>query len=267
MAIKSYSVLVLTLVSPLLGLACSDEPPDPLDSADGFCAEWGKNACSKNVVTACQTTEDKCEVRQKDYCLDRVSAAKYTRTGAEECLEFIRDAYRDRALMLDELEAFESLGEPCDMLLAGTGDVGDECRETNECDTTVDLKCVIKFGETRGECQEPKEVKGGGRCSEDDSVCVEGFFCDGSHCLEESPLNETCDAETPCAEGLRCIVETEGEPGKCEPKLEAGDECETDAECASGICDRNEEEIDDGDPGYCVAFLELGRRVDMCSEF
>ncbi len=267
MAIKSYSLLLLTAISPLVGFSCSDEPPDPLDSADGFCEEWSKNACAKNVVTACQTTDAKCELAQKDYCLDQVDDAKYTRTDAKECLEFIRDIYRDEALELDELEAFTSLAAPCDMLLAGNGDVGDECNDTADCDTTVDLKCVIKFGDTRGQCQEPRDVGGGRSCSSADAVCEVGFFCDGSHCVEKSEVDGECSEDLPCNEDSRCVFEGDAETGVCEPKLETGDECQTKDQCLSGICDRNQDEVDDDKPGYCVEFLELSRRVDMCENF
>lgn len=267
MAIKSYSLLLLTVLSPLIG-SCSDEPDDPLDSADGFCAEWGKNACSKQVIAACQTTEAKCEVRQKDYCLDRVSESKYTRTNAEECLDFIKDAVRDKALELDELNAFVSLGAPCDMLLAGNGGVGDQCRKTEDCDTTEGLKCIIKFGETRGECHVPKPVNGGGRCTDPATVCVEGYYCDGRNCLASSQEGEECSAEVPCDESSRCIYEdADAEFGTCEPKLGLADRCESSDECASGICDRNEDEVEDGVLGFCVNYIELGRRVDMCKEF
>lgn len=267
MAIKSYSVFLLALVSPFVAFSCSDEPPDPLDSADGFCEEWGKNACADNVVKACQSTDSKCEIAQKDFCLDRVSESKYTRTDAEKCLKFIRDIYRDEALELDELDAFTNLGAPCDLLLAGNGDVGDECKKTQDCDTTEGLTCVIKFGETRGECQEPRIVGGGSKCSAPDAVCGVDFYCNGSYCLEKAGVDDECSALVPCNDGSRCVYEGDAETGVCEPKLEIADECETNDQCASGICDRNQDEIEDGKPGYCVEFLELGRRVDLCSEF
>ena len=263
MATKSYLLLLLSLVSPLAALSCSDEPPDPLDSADGFCTEWGKNACSKAVLTDCQATEANCEDQQKQYCLDRVSDVKYTRTGAEECLEFIRDAYRDQALELDELNAFMSLGEPCDLLLAGNGDVGDECNDTADCDTTVGLKCVIKSGETRGQCHEPRPVGGGSKCSDAAAVCDSGFYCDGKNCIAKSIIDEECTEDVPCDETSRCVMEADAETGNCEPKLGIGDDCETKDQCASGICDRNADE----EVGLCVEFLELDRRVDMCDEF
>lgn len=263
MASKSYLLLLVSLVTPLLTLSCSDEPPDPLDSADGFCAEWSKNACSEAVLKDCQSTEAKCEDQQKENCLDLVSEVKYTRTGAEECLDFIRDAYRDNALELDELNAFSSLGEPCDLLLAGVGDVGDECDDTADCDTTEGLKCVIKFGDTRGQCHEPETVLGGNKCSDAASVCTDGFYCDGKNCLAKSTVGDECSETSPCDEGSRCVIDGDAETGECEPKLVTGDDCETKEQCASGICDRNEDET----VGLCVDFLELGRRVDMCEEF
>jgi hypothetical protein len=267
MATKSYYLLLLSVFSPFAALSCSDEPADPLDSASGFCEEWGKNACVEGVLRACQATASNCHDEQEARCLDRISDAKYTRTGAEECLKFIRDAYRDQALELDELRAFSSLGAPCDMLLAGNGDVGDTCKKTEDCDTTSGLQCVIKSGDTRGECHVPKDVSGGGKCSDANAVCGAEFYCNGSNCIAKSITDEDCSADIPCSETTRCVMEEEAVVGQCEPKLEVGRDCETNEQCATGICDRNEDEVEDDVPGVCVEFLELGRRVDMCREF
>jgi hypothetical protein len=234
-----------------------------LDSADGFCTEWGKSACSDAVLKDCQATEAKCEDQQKSYCLDRVSDAKYTRTGADECLDFIRNAYRDQVFELDELAAFSSLGEPCDMLLAGNGDVGDDCEDTADCDTTVGLKCVIKVPDTRGQCHEPREVGGGSKCSDAAATCAEDFYCDGKNCLAKSAVDEECSEAVPCDDSSRCVMEVDAETGSCEPKLGRGDDCEKKSQCASGICDRNADE----EFGICVDFIELDRRLDMCDDF
>jgi hypothetical protein len=195
--------------------------------------------------------------------LDRVSEALYTGRGATECLTFIHDVYRDEALEPDERNALVSLTEPCDKLLSGPGDKGDECNEDKDCATIDSLACVKRFGETRGQCQEPNEVKGGGRCANADSVCEDDQYCNGTNCVAKSILGDPCSAEVPCDESTRCVVEAEAEEGTCEEKKDNGEDCLSDDECQSALCDRNADEED----GTCVEALNLNIRVDMCESF
>jgi hypothetical protein len=64
----------------------------------------------------------------------------------------------------------------------------------------------------------------------------------GSECVLESTcearaqLDETCDDDHPCAEGLRC----DDEWGTCQaledPPLASGQQCHVDDDCQSGSC-------------------------------
>lgn len=252
------------LLCSLLTSCGSDQPEDPLKSAAGFCGEWGKNVCVDGIVKDCASgSTEKCQAAQRDFCLDRVTEALYTGRGAAECLAFLHDVYRDEALSREERDALVHLGEPCDQLLSGSGGAGDDCNEDKDCATIDGLACVIPFGETRGQCHEPREIKGGGKCSSADSVCVEGQYCNGTNCLAKSAIGEACSAELPCDESTRCVIEADAEEGECEEKLDEGEDCLSDDECQSALCDRNADE----DTGRCVPVLNLSVRVDMCGSF
>jgi hypothetical protein len=252
------------LLCSLLTSCGSDTPEDPLKSANGFCGEWGKNVCVDAIVSDCAAASpEACQEAQRDFCLDRVSEALYTSKGAAECLAFIHDIYRDEELEPEERDALVSLAEPCDELLSGSGDKGDECNEDKDCATVDGLACVKRFGETRGQCHEPREVLGGGRCANADSVCVDDQYCNGTNCVAKSILGDPCSAEVPCDETTRCVMEADAEEGLCEEKKDVGDACLSDEECESALCDRNANE----DEGRCVRALELNHRLDMCESF
>lgn len=252
------------LLCSLLASCGSDQPEDPLKSAAGFCGEWGKNVCVDGIVKDCAVgSVEKCQVAQRDFCLDRVTEAQYTGRGAAECLAFLHDVYRDEALSREERDALVVLGEPCDLLLSGNGGAGDDCNQNKDCSTVDGLACVIPFGETRGQCHEPREVKGGGKCTNADSVCVDDNYCNGTNCVAMSAYDELCSAEIPCDDSTRCVIEDGADEGLCFEKKDEGEECVSDDECQSALCDRNSDE----ETGICTEVLNLGTRVEMCESF
>jgi hypothetical protein len=257
--------LIGPVLCALLPSCASEKPVDPLASATGFCGEWGKNVCVEAIVQDCASPSvSECQQAQRDFCLDRVSEDTYTGQGAAECLAFLRDAYRDEALERDERDALVRLGEPCDKLLSGSGKAGSECNENKDCNTLDGLECIIRFGETRGECQEPRLVTGGGRCASADSVCKEADqYCNGTNCVAKSLEDEPCDASTPCDDTTMCEIQEGEEEGVCVARRRNGDACTSDGECRSALCDRNEDE----EEGFCVDTLELTVRVDICESF
>lgn len=257
--------LFAPILCSLLVSCGSEEPEDPLKSANGFCGEWGKAVCVDAIVQDCASgSVEDCQDAQREFCLDRVSEKYYTGTGAVECLSYLRDAYRDEQLQRAERDALVYLTTPCDKLLSGNGKAGDECKETKDCNTADGLECIVRFGETRGQCHEPRSVSGGGRCSSADSVCEdEDQYCDGRNCVAKSIEGEICNAEIPCDDTSLCVIPEGEEEGECQPRKKNGTVCVTDGECRSGLCDRNADETD----GLCVGTLQLSRRVDMCNAF
>lgn len=247
----------------LLSTCSSEAPEDPLKTATGFCGEWGNNVCVESLVNDCSSEVEECKQAQTDYCLDRVTETLYTGRGAAECLAFVHEVYRDGALDREERDALVSLGAPCDQLLSGSGEAGEECREDKDCVTLDGLACVVQFGEERGQCQEPKKVLGGGKCTSPASVCEVGQYCNGSNCVAKSAEGEDCSDEVPCDESTSCIIETGETTGLCEAKLGTGKDCVADDDCVSGLCDRNADE----ETGLCLKTLELNNRVDICDSF
>src|SRR5262245_2181019 len=175
-------------------LSCgSVEPVDPLASQGGFCEEWAKRACSKVVVTRCDADDEKsCQSEQRRYCESIVPASLYSQDGAEECLEFVEEAYKDGDLTSEERDAVRSLGAPCDMVLSGDGRTGDECDKHSDCDREGGYDCVIPLGKDVGSCQKPNKVGGGLACENADDVCAEGFYCDGENCLARKNAGKAC---------------------------------------------------------------------------
>lgn len=257
---RFFGPLLCSLVS-----GCgSDTPEDPLKSANGFCGEWGKNVCVQAIVSDCEASSvEDCQEAQREFCLDRVTEALYTGRGAAECLSYIHEVYRDEALKPAERNALVSLTEPCDKLLSGSGDKGDACNEDKDCATVDDLVCVKRIGETRGQCHEPEEVQGGGRCGDADAVCEGDFYCNGTHCVAKTPEDEPCSESIPCDETTYCVIEDDADEGICVAKKDVGDACLSDEQCDSELCDRNANE----DEGLCVRSLKLNHRLDMCKSF
>jgi len=195
--------------------------------------------------------------------LDRVSEALYTGLDAAECLAFIHEVYRDERLDPDERDTLVNLAKPCNKLLSGSGDKGDECRQDKDCATIDGLACVKRPGETRGQCHKPRKVEGGGRCGDADSVCQGDFYCNGTHCVATKPEDEVCTKAVPCDEETYCVYEDDADEGMCVQKKDVGDACVHDDECDSELCDRNANE----DEGLCVRSLKLNHRLDMCKSF
>jgi hypothetical protein len=222
-----------------LWVACgSDEKNDPLDEVSGFCAEWGERACSEIAIRRCSSgSEEECQSAQMDFCLDLVPARLYNKEGAKDCLAAVQEAYDDAELDGEERATVESLGGDCQAVLSGDGELDDECTKDTECDVANDLVCVSRLDEESGTCQVPVEVGGGRGCSRADQVCEADFYCDEKRdCIEKQEVDDECTLAVPCKDNLNCAAPEDSGVGVCTEKLGAGDECEWDEECATGIC-------------------------------
>lgn len=215
-----------------LSVGCGgDDTPNPLATRAGFCGEWAKVACNKEVIEACAATgEDACREAQQEHCLSVVSADAYRSSGARACLDAVKTALRDGRLTSEEVG----------VVLRGEGACKFECVKVDD-----------------GGCIEPTVVGGGEECSDADVVCAEGYFCDGNNCLARRDVGRACSDDIPCREDLRCV----GDAGEkvCEARTPDGEACEEDDDCQSGICGRG--------TNLCAARITLSDAEPVCNLF
>lgn len=264
---RLFSLLCLPLGSVAL-LACGDDEPDKYKDRDAFCADWALRACNIGIVEECADDKADCQAGQVAYCKSLVGTTKYNKAGAKKCAEAIGKALSDHELTPTEVALYRDLKGDCAEVVSGGGDRGNSCSQDTDCSTKDGLRCIIKPGETRGECHEPNEVNAGGLCDGAADVCPDGTFCDpdAERCFELTPLDETCSLRLPCDEDTMCVDETsgmlvEGEAeGVCVERLGTSDECTLDLECRSNICSPG---------GRCVNEININAdsTFDSCADF
>lgn len=151
-------------------------------------------------------------------------------TKADACIDAVKAAYADTNLDAAELDTVLRLGPPCDQLVRGPRAASESCMSRLDCDGVDGYDCVFKGGQTTGSCQQPLVVQPGRDCSADSAVCTDGFYCNGSNCIEGAAAGEACTRNDQCAAGF-C-----GPDNVCVAGLVVNTECRLDAECASGLC-------------------------------
>ncbi len=205
---RRATILLAVLLSSLSVGCGGDDPPDPLATRSGFCAEWAKRACNDEVVDACAAKDaETCREAQVDHCESLVSTSAYNRSLARGCLDAVRSALAE-----GELDA-----DGAALVLRGEGACSFSCIEGDD-----------------GDCIEPTIVGGGEECSDSDTLCAPGFYCDGDNCIAKRGVGKDCSADVPCRDDLNCV----GEAGArvCEERAANGEACTDDIDCQSGIC-------------------------------
>jgi hypothetical protein len=257
-----FLAITLTLLGTLA--ACSSEkegpkaPPDPLATAEGFCAEWAAAACTDEVVRVCSaSSKDACIASQAQFCASLVPENRYAKAHAKACIAAVKSAYSNAELTPEEAQTVLRLENECSRVVSGPGATGDPCDERSDCNTLDGLDCVREADVESGTCGVAQVQGGGFPCGEPNQVCAEGFYCDGSNCLARRTDGASCSPETPCLETLLC----EGPEGAetCEPKLTVTSRCTADEQCASGLCARGTSA-----EGICVAQIVLSTAEPTC---
>jgi len=235
--------------------------PNPLATTDGFCAKWAENACSAAVVSACAAADAaSCQESQKAFCLGLVPST-YSSQFAKECLDAVKAAYADADLTPEELGVVVGFADPCDRLIKGAGGDGAICQERADCNTLDSLDCVKKAGETTGECHVPVVVPGGISCIEPEKTCADGFYCDGSHCIERVAIGQPCASDDECSTDGRCDSGSDAGTGTCVARADVADPCTAPADCKSNICT-----IPTGQStGICVSQVRLSPAEPLCA--
>jgi hypothetical protein len=192
----------------------------------------------------------------------------YTARGARECLDAASKAVVDDVLNAKEYSLVTDLTGPCDKLLSGDGDDGDACSNNLDCNDIEGLYCVKAEGNPQGKCRDPHFVGGGAKCSAANDVCTEGFYCNGTNCLEKLTVGDACDIETPCADTLLCNEGGDSGTTSCVSKLENnamdsnGDDlfCASNDDCQSNLCSK----VEDSETGRCTNLIPLNTNAEIC---
>jgi hypothetical protein len=256
----------------ILGCSAVDEADTSTEQAlrkvEGFCQRWAEFACNDTVVQRCSAASaDACIASQSSFCREIVPDGRYSDVYAQQCLNAVKEAFRDGELSTDERNVVRTLSSPCDRVLSGDGGDGDPCLETPDCNTVADLSCVRLPGADFGTCREPLEVGGGHDCSPDDTVCEPGFYCDGHNCLAEKKDGMPCNPQVPCRAEFQCQRPDGSRPvpelddARCVAKAGVGSECEKDADCLSDICSKAGPAL-----GVCSALVVLSPTDPICEK-
>lgn len=288
MSLRQSMAFGLLFVGALCGVACvgTDETTDgptgtvyKYPSEGDFCTAIAQGECNNAVVKACYGSSDASLAADRDTCVSKRSLPSVCRasvTGvknapgsyhpefAEACLARHSSIYSDASITHDEVDQAR---EQCLKVFANAaGGAGSSCSNDFDCDTTRNLRCVIK-GST-GACAEPIDVGGGEDCSNAAAQCPDTFYCDlgGSNaCLKGPGEGQACSATKPCSVDFKCAnLDADGN-GTCAAKLANNADCSAEApeECTGGFCNAPTGLLD----GKCASTLTLAQTSASCGDF
>lgn len=264
-------------------LGCSSDTIGPeggssgLESLSEFCSQWAENACSEDVGDACGSDHSECTAAQQDFCETLVGDHYAYSEAANACLAAVGDAYKTAVLDKNGLAVVLTLAPPCDQLWAGDKGPGSSCSEHRDCNTLEGYRCVVKLGETRGQCHVPEEVAAGERCDQPQHVCSAGRYCKDRNCVRRGALGDPCVEDGECDEALHCMTGAGGTgggggagggggtggasaaEGTCEAR--STDLCSEHSDCESRICSRDAADSE----GECVDKLHLYPKNELCA--
>jgi len=257
-------LIALLLLGLCLPLACTTEedPPDPLATPAGFCDAWAESACQPDVIKYCNAKSvDSCKSTQGDFCRE-ILPDNYVSTHAKDCLNAVKDAYRDAELSPDELQVVLHLAAPCDRLSKGTRTGGQSCSSNDECNTADGFACVKKHGAAEGTCGKPEVIGRGDACDGPSQICEENYYCGAEDsCIAYKRTGGVCDGDYQCKPTDYCVKDSaDAETGTCELLADLDETCSSDADCQSGYCVTEAGAA----TGVCASTIRLSRMEPLC---
>lgn len=256
---------LLAVIVGALGGGCTVETTEgtefPFPTEASFCDALAEVQCNDAVVSACYGSDQASLAEDAKSCLSAASRGEscnplgltYHPETAESCLLKQRDAYADAEISSSELK---TLTEACIAVFSGGGRNGAECTADTDCNTGAGQRCLVKKGE-EGKCFKPVVVSAGHKCTAEDALCEDGFFCDGSNCIAQPEVGEACEAGQPCVSGAYCAAD------KCEAQVSNGHDCTSATECKGGFCLQDS----DGTDGLCASTSKLQLNGANCNPF
>lgn len=237
------------------------EGASPSDGSVDTPKDIGTKFCARTIGATISATEACCNPAEKEIREYKtlIEAAKYLNTAcgtsldgsigsgrvgydsvaAEACFAAFDAAFDNDVCQQDRLSALELMRAiPCRDAFVGKQAIGEPCAVPYECQNG--LACVAS-GEDEGTCQSPPAV--GKPCgSPQNNVlnlrfgshrsCALGSHCDPGIAACAAPTSGECDFDADCADGKLCILD------QCSPRGSVGDNCESPAQCNSGLfCD------------------------------
>ncbi len=211
--------------------ACGDDeaPAAKYPSADSFCTAKAAEEC-KAVAAACTVSEDVCKSARKSACLTTASGATgqgrtYNSGNAESCIAKTTAVYADRVIDPAKEDAFE---EACGRVFAGAKKKNEACAGEFDCEGTLACDLDKKL------CAVKVERKLDEGCANPGEICAKDLYCAlagaAKFCKPKNKVSESCSAEAPCADDLRCTGT------QCIAKFDAGQPCDSADDCKSGFC-------------------------------
>jgi hypothetical protein len=206
-----------------------DGPAPPVDlSAPAPDLAGTQQACMDYVKAACETAQ-RCAplLVTLDYgdvatCLQRLDLVCSTPPlkGSQLDPQYIEGcAAAYTAISCDDY--FAGKAPAACIPPAGTLSVGASCGDGSQCATSF---CAKTPGAGCGSCAAPP--KSGDSCA-NLSSCGTGLSCTkGGVCLPLGVAGSTCDAATPCAFNLSCVITQGAASGVCTRAAELGQKCD-----------------------------------------
>jgi hypothetical protein len=217
---------------------------------DQFCTEWAERECGQ-VAAKCVIKEGDCQPVRKKVCQDFAAAAKATSTARKyvagntsTCLSRLNAIYGSSQIDPDD---WSSMREACQRVFQGEAKADDKC--------TIDYDCEGTLICDKGRCAK-KNTQNMTNCSNPGFLCSTGKYCkrDGDTFICEARIAQgiACSAAEPCLESLRC-------DGTCQPELDDGAKCTSDADCKSNFCSPF--------TGVCLKFVTFAMGSSSCNAF
>jgi len=227
---QSAIALSLLFLGPF---SCSSsDAPAVVRTREQFCLDWASAACSAETVSVCQASSaEACRVTQRKTCDALVPTSGFSGQNADACLAAVSAAYADADLTAAEAKTVLRLGKPCDRLVRGPRSAGQSCSSNLDCNTPDGFDCVIKGSSLDGTCQTPVVKQPGLTCAAAQEICTDGFYCNGTNCVEGKALGDPCQNPTECGTLGFCSASS-----VCTSRLAVSSPCTQDWECASDVC-------------------------------
>ncbi len=236
--------------------ACSSTDEE-FGTVEGFCESWAAAACSAEVVSACQAADvEACRNSQLDFCLRGLPSEGFSGARAEQCIDAVQAAYEDADITSAELGTVLRFAAPCDQLVRGPREAGDDCQSRRDCNGPSGFECIYKGDQTTGLCAVPERVGPGQDCSATNAVCDSGFYCNGENCIAGEATGERCANTAQCGPSDYC-----GITSVCEPRRAVDATCGFDEQCASGLCYQFS-----ATEQVCADRLRLSRSEPICED-
>jgi hypothetical protein len=213
-------------------VACSSSEEDKFASSDAFCSSKAEAECN-GLSERCGATLDACKTERTSVCKSGVVTAQgqgrtYKPGAVQDCLDSIARTYPKGGSAPTQTAEAETAAI-CERVLSGSKKESAPCASTYECDGA--LIC------DKGVCVTEEKVAVTKQCNNAGQVCETGSYCQQQgatkFCNPKNALGDSCSADAPCVETLRCLT------GHCAERVTAGQACDNDGECgaAAPYCD------------------------------